>query len=1266
VTAPYRPDNPFAPRYRPDNPFALPDFSDVASGAASTAHVTDPRLAQAIFGTGDLLASSAAAGVPVATSATPPLDTADARRLRVALGAEQPRLSERIAPTSPGIAGTLGDMAEDVENVVRGLPSGAIQGLVGGGADALTAAMEYGSLPAAAETLARKLSGQPVPAEQARALVRERVETPAVEAARRTFQPEGVAGRVGEQVGNLGAQAGALKLAALAGEANAARVAQRLAMREAASDALTAETMERIGQSLPDGMRAPIVTPAPAERKLLTAGTREPTPAAPVAPPERAGAPAPAPPPRPTINPDQGRLSNLRRILGNESGQASFSAAAHLGGAATGAAAGYITGDDQGRVGRTITGAIAGGIAGSMLAKAAVTRGVFNRAQLAMQDADVAAVLHEGGPRAPLTTQARGVTGRLTAAVRSGWQKLVDDVYAAREFGRRVGKTEAVSEEASRAKGWRGFGNALVGTRPTEAVLPHPTLRAAVEAAKGREADVTALLRAERAIELDDAGKGWYLTADRATTEAAIQKLTADPQVRDAADKLRAFYDHLLELRYQSGLLSTEEYQAIRQAHQRYVPFVPATEAETLRGGSAGGRLFNRSKGVRRLTEGAGGYAKVDPFQQAVDDAYRTARDVSRQRAMQAVSEVVTANPDAAAPYLRAVSGDALTAARRRGEGRIIDAIVGGKRQSYEVVDPDLADALGNLGPAGRSVWVSILSGPARLLKAGVTSIPSFVAANASRDAFFTAANFPLPLKTAAGGAATGAALGALMDPDDRTRGALIGAGFGASAGVMAPHALRIGAGIGEVLGNTGLYQEWLREGGAGTGFYVGSQRDAARLVQQLKGTGGLRDLVSPRSWWDAFQFLNEAVEQAPRVAKYAAERAAGTAPRPAAVASREVSVDFARGGSQTKTLRATSAFWNPNLQGKVRLLAAFKSPKAWATGVAAMTAPTVALWAINKDDPEYWKRPLWERNTFWLIPAGHEDDGRTRFLKLPKPFEVGFVFGSIPERMLDLAYQHDPERTTAAMRDMLGQVGQGAIPIPTAAMPVGEVLIGARGYDTFRNRDIVTSDVANLPSREQYNLDTSGPAIGAARAIEYATGGLLTPSPQKVEHVIRGYTGTLGSRALAAGDRLGKRVGLDDRAASARTEPSQFDRFVTRPNDFGTDDVRAMFRRFDQGEQHYRKVQDLVEQGRAEAARAYAQQHRDALADYATLKPVMAEFRTITQARRTIEQSTQLTAQQKQQAIAKLGTLASALAARGTASRAPTGLPASTVQAAR
>ncbi len=1470
-----------------------PDPAEVLARARAALATTPEQrqLGHAVFGTDDLLAAMEQpgtvgffhddqpdAGGPADAMAARPYGfrngelraaehpkqvKASQRKARVAVEQEQPRLSERITPDNAGLTGTLGAMAQDVENVVRGLPSGAVTGLGQLAADAVGGqAFTPGNLGG---TLAKLALHQRVPALDAREAMQAITEEAAAPV-RDFFDPEGTSGVVGEQVGALAAQGGLVKglsvMQRLAREAAAAKALK-------ASDALTAETMDRVGRSTADmqaadrlqrtraafdertaadaaalerqraaerylaehpptvgedaGIRRakPIITPAPKERLALPPGRasverpirpedgrlanlrrimgerhteRAPEPRAPEPVPEPSEPAIPsrpqpqlaslseAPPVR-TIRPvtvrgrtvweggnekfarmdddaliarrneledrmetnvrildrarREGRGADARRAQGaitqdnprlrevevelegrgwdrdamqafnpNESavvraerdaerlrgqmeaaersratqrrikeeqdygfaeregmqlgggstdfdpstfGGTTFSAVARLAGAGTGAAVGYATGDDEGRVGRAVTGGIAGLVAASVLSRAAFRTGSVNRSQLAFSDPEVQAVLAEGAPRPSIIRRATSFPGKVATAGRSAFQKLLDDVYAVRKFGKEVGKSTALSEEASRAKGWRGFGDALVGRRSGGAPALHPTLRSAVEAAKGREADVTALLRAERAIELDDAGKGWYLTADRATAEAVVGKLAADPAVRQAADQLRNFYNHLLELRWKNGLLTDAEYTAIRQAHQQYVPFVPETEAERLVGGSSGGKLFNRTKGVRQLTEGAGGYAKVDPFQQAAEDAYRTARDVSRQRVMQTVSGIVEANPDAALPYIREITGDAkaVTQARKAAEGRVIDAIVNGERRTYEITDADFADALASVGPASQGIVVRILGPFANALKAGVTSIPSFGLANASRDAFFTTTAFQFPVRSAAAGSVTGAAIGALADKDNRAEGAAIGAALGLGGGIMARHAARVLSGLSDVLGNSALYQEWMREGGAGFGYYLGSKRDAARLIRQMQHGTGLADVVNPRSWWDALQFLNESIEQAPRVAKFKADRAAGLSPRSAVVRSREVSVDFARGGGDpmVRGLRSTSAFWNPNLQGKLKLGSVFKNPKAWAIGAASMTAPSIALWAINKDDPEYWRRPLWERNLFWLVPAGVEDDGRTKFAKIPKPFEVGFVFGSLPERLLDYAHQKDPERTRFAVEDMAKQAASGMLPVPTAIMPVAETQLTREGYDTFRQRPIVTSDVQNLPSREQYNLETAGPAIAASRAIELATGGLVRPSPQKVEHVIRGYTGTLGGRALEMGDKIGKRVGLDTRAPGVRVSPSQWARFVTHPNDFGTDDVQAMFRQFDEGERHYRKLQDLIESGDAAAASRYVDDHLDALGQYYTLKEPVQAFRKLTKQRRQIEQDRTLSPEDRRLAIEVLGEVAAEVA---------------------
>src|SRR5690606_27774463 len=153
----------------------------------------------------------------------------------------------------------------------------------------------------------------------------------------------------------------------------------------------------------------------------------------------------------------------------------------------------------------------------------------------------------------------------------------------------------------------------------------------------------------------------------------------------------------------------------------------------------------------------------------------------------------------------------------------------------------------------------------------------------------------------------------------------------------------------------------------------------------------------------DGARSLGRILEEAPRLARYKAMRKAGADIPEAIAASRDVSLDFANIGADMKPAAAVTAFFNAKVQGWDKLVRMLRQPRTWALGASMITAPSIALWAINKDDPEYWARPQWERNLFWLVP--NPDGG---FFRIPKPFEVGFLFASLPERILDYAYQKD------------------------------------------------------------------------------------------------------------------------------------------------------------------------------------------------------------------------------------------------------------------
>ena len=78
----------------------------------------------------------------------------------------------------------------------------------------------------------------------------------------------------------------------------------------------------------------------------------------------------------------------------------------------------------------------------------------------------------------------------------------------------------------------------------------------------------------------------------------------------------------------------------------------------------------------------------------------------------------------------------------------------------------------------------------------------------------------------------------------------------------------------------------------------------------------------------------------------------------------------------------------------------------AWLKATMLVTVPSVLLWALNHDDDWYKEQPIWLKNNFWLFTIDH---GKT-IHKLPKPYEIGLTYASLPERFLDWRVDKDPK----------------------------------------------------------------------------------------------------------------------------------------------------------------------------------------------------------------------------------------------------------------
>src|SRR5690606_25922156 len=126
----------------------------------------------------------------------------------------------------------------------------------------------------------------------------------------------------------------------------------------------------------------------------------------------------------------------------------------------------------------------------------------------------------------------------------------------------------------------------------------------------------------------------------------------------------------------------------------------------------------------------------------------------------------------------------------------------------------------------------------------------------------------------------------------------------------------------------------------------------------------------------------------------------------------------------------------------------------------------------------------------------------------IPKPWELGMVFGSAPERMMQWALEHDPHAFDGLAEDFQEAFLPGKVWPPEGALGwLPDVLLpwieAVTNHSTFLNRPIVPEGEQNLLPPEQYGSRQTH----TSREI----GALLGVSPRKVEHVVRGYSAGLG-----------------------------------------------------------------------------------------------------------------------------------------------------------
>lgn len=591
---------------------------------------------------------------------------------------------------------------------------------------------------------------------------------------------------------------------------------------------------------------------------------------------------------------------------------------------------------------------------------------------------------------------------------------------------------------------------------------------------------------------------------------AALQGLPGTPEklaaFRKAALQYAAFKRSVLDLAQHAGLIDAETRPAWDQSD--YIPFYRQVDEHSTFSATGRKGLAGQSSGIRTLKGGE--QALNDPmenllmnFSRLVDASLKNnalrktvstlkGKDIVEKVGYDMLSTAIPAEQirkrliDAGAPpgALDAMPQQVFDGIAKMwslqapSDKDVIRVMVDGKPQFYRVHDPLLLKALTSFVPFDFP-GLGVARAVKRILTATVTSTPEFMMRNFIRDTV-----------------TTGIITHDKFNPVNSIKG--IGDSFHERGGFE--HMLFSGASFqsgninaADPTGTAKAMRRALRARGmdaSAADAFIGSVVD-----------GGVR-------LWEMYRHMGEAVENANREAVFQAAIKGGRSPTAAAFEAKDL-MDFSlRGSSPVYQLAAdVLPFFNARVQGLYRLGRA--DPKRVAAYGALMSTLSVALALNNSGQSWYDELPDWDKDTYWHFRVNGQH------FRVPKPFELGVAFGTLPERIARYMKGFDTgsklaQRTWANVMDQLA-----FDPVPQIIRPTLDVY---RNTDEFRGTPIENeSDQGKLPTDrfDGRTSETVKQAVRIARPIADRVGA----SPKRVEHLIDGYFGTAGVYALGLTD---------------------------------------------------------------------------------------------------------------------------------------------------
>ena len=664
---------------------------------------------------------------------------------------------------------------------------------------------------------------------------------------------------------------------------------------------------------------------------------------------------------------------------------------------------------------------------------------------------------------------------------------------------------------------------------------------------------------AQRGRRLNEEGKLVPGSAeDRAQIEKAVNKYvnpeTGQPIIKEWFDVWQAYNRNTVKFLEDTGVLDPDTAE-LWMEQSDYVPFYRQSTEEGADLGANVPKIFSGMTSASDFKKLTGSEKEINiPMLDAITRNLSAAiemgmKNVAQQRVARDLIEMGLAER---------VSPMAATAA---GTG-VVSFKVKGQRVNVRVNDPLIYESLLPV-EAGYSFLEKVLGAPAAFLREMITRDPGFMLANMMRDTL-----------------ATWTTSGASFTPV-----------------------------IDTVKNFTKDMQELERFGVVGGYDFNQDPKDVVKFLNKnLKRRGARRAerkaLENPvfdmfGKAWDGLGTLSTRSDFATRKAVYDDVLARTGNEAEAAFQALEV-INFGRRGSSPlmRTLTAAIPFLNARIQGLDVLARAYtggygtdrtksRGQRAASTVVrsAYLTALTGMYYLLVSDDEQYKNQSEFIKDNNFIIPT---ESGVP--IRLPIPFEIGLLFKTIPERTLDAMVG---ESTSKDVVDtVLRGLGSTFELNPLNAAAFGPLVEAGLNKSFFTGRSIVPYYIdKNVEPKLQSTLSTTELSKGIA---EFLSKGNIQVSPIKIDHLLYGYSGTLGSYALDLAD-LAIRSGDPMLSRPMRMEDYPvMKRFLAR--EFGGGPAEDFYELKEEVDKLYGSMKQLEKDGRFDEASALASMSSEAL----------------------------------------------------------------------